>query len=157
MKLILLTQGKSAQVDDEDFEWLSQWKWYYDEGYAVRNSSGGHGRRSLIQMHRVICNPPDKKEVDHIDRCSINNQRSNLRVCTKTENAWNTGSQKNNTSGYKGVCWNKGRWQASIRVNGSRIHLGRFDDVKEAANSYDSAAIKYHGEFARINFPLPGA
>jgi hypothetical protein len=67
--------------------------------------------------------------------------------------------QSNNSSGFKGITWSKGAYHARICVEGKRINLGRFCDAVDAATAYDNAAIKYFGEFARLNFkpgdPLP--
>ncbi len=154
MKRIKLTQRKYASVDDCDFEWLSQWKWLYHNGYAERNSPIVNGRRGVIRMHRLIAETPFGMETDHINRNRLDNQRHNLRICTLGENQCNRGKYSNNTSGYKGVFWHKAscRWRAQIKTDGKIIHLGLFDDVKDAAYAYDRAAKEYHGEFARPNF-----
>src|SRR5688572_4947824 len=104
MKEIPLTQGKVALVDDEDYEWLNRWKWTFQEcksgnGYAVRYS---RGRREY--MHRLVLNAPTGTEIDHVATGdTLNNQRTNLRVCTRAQNLANRNIGKNNTSGYKGV------------------------------------------------------
>ncbi len=87
MKEIPLTQGKVALVDDEDYEYLTQWKWCYNR-YAVR-CIGPKNHRQRIAMHQVILNPPEGLETDHIDRNKLNNQRSNLRAVTRSENMQN--------------------------------------------------------------------
>jgi hypothetical protein len=90
----------------------------------------------------------------HKDGNGLNCQDGNLRVCTSSQNGMNRGKQSDNTSGYKGVTWDKskGKWQASIKVNQKTIFLGRFNNVIEAAKAYDEGAKKYHGAFARLNF-----
>ena len=106
-------------------------------------------------MHRLILDAPDGAQVDHIDHDSLNNQRSNLRLCTCSENQRNRrGRPKNNTSGYIGVAWYRrcGRWGSQIWVNGKDHWLGLFDDPAEAARVRDAAAKRLHGEFATLNF-----
>lgn len=152
MKLIPLTQSKFAQVDDEDFDWLSKWKWCYSHGYAKRVSS--HlGKKKTIYMHKEISLTSGKDETDHRDRNGLNNQRGNLRVCTHSKNLKNMGMHINNTTGFKGVSWDKKnrKWRAVITVNGKYIHIGRFGNSQDAARAYNDAARRFHGEFACLN------
>lgn len=156
MKEIPLTQGKAAIVDDEDFEWLSQWKWSARKDrsiwYAVRWQKGRmNGKRILLLMHREILHPPIGMETDHKDGNGLNNQRSNLRTATNSQNQQNAKHRKG-LSTFKGVSWHVGKWQSQIRVEGKRLHLGRFSSETEAAFAYDQAAKRYFGEFARTNF-----
>jgi len=158
-KAIALTRGKFALVDDEDYDWLMQWKWnYHSDGYATR-MSGGRLNRQKILMHRVIMNAPDNTEVDHINdegqTDGLDNRRRNLRICLHSENQRNRGKQQNNTSGFKGVSYHvRGkRWYAQIQVNSKKIHVGYYDTPEEAARAYDKAAKQYFGEFTWLNFP----
>lgn len=156
MKKIKLTQGKVALVDDADYEWLNQWKWYYENkkngktGYAAR-VDGNH----KIFMHALILGTPVGLKSDHIDLDGLNNQRYNLRICTQAENMRNRGLDKNNKSGYKGVTFDvrSKKWQASLEILGKHISLGCFKDVIDAAKAYDKGAAKYFGKYARLNFP----
>lgn len=153
MKAVSLTKGKVAFVDDEDFEWLSQWKWQYVSKYAMRAFKvNGKVEREL--MHRKIMNTPAGMDTDHKNGNKLDNQRKNLRICTRSENEWNKGKTSRNTSGYMGVNWDmhSRKWKAMIKVHRESIYLGLYQDVVQAAKAYDEAAIKYHGEFAYLNF-----
>lgn len=158
MKLIKLTKNQFAIVDDEDFEYLNQWKWLSSRGYARRSVHiKMDGKKQIcrhIHMHRLIVNAPEGKEVDHIDGNPLNNQKSNLRVCTREENGKNRRLNKNNTSGFKGAIWvdtpgNQKKWKSQIVVNKKAICLGYFSTNEEAGNAYLNASKKYFGEFAR--------
>lgn len=152
MKEIQLSRGKITLVDDDMFEWLNQWKWSCVKGlnteYAARMNN-----RQYIYMHCEILQPPEGMFTDHRDRNGRNNQKNNLRLCTKPQNGINHPKNKNNTSGYKGVYWNKyhQKWAAQIGVNLKIKHLGYFGDIEDAALAYDKAATELFGEFAQTN------
>lgn len=154
MRELALKNGGFTLVDDEDFEYLSQYSWIkHARGYVIRRAN----RTTMIWMHREIKGLPsdDKRMIDHINGNRLDNRRENLRIATKSQNCHNQGIQRTSTSGYKGVTWHSGRrvnkWIAQISLNGRRIYLGCFDDIHVAAHEYNKAAIKYHGEFARLN------
>jgi hypothetical protein len=151
MKLIPLTQGFSAIVDDDKFEFLSQWKWYARKGthtwYAGRCVRVSKTKK-VIYMHRVILNNP-LNEIDHIDSNGLNNQLHNLRVTTKAQNQFNRGLSMTNKSGFRGVYFNKRakKWFARIEVNKKCHWLGSFPTAEEAGKAYDDAARRLHGDF----------
>lgn len=151
-KMIPLTQGKFALVDDEDFEYISKFKWAFNSvGYAVRSEPRPSKR--VILMHRVISNAADKMEVDHRNGNRLDNRRSNLRECSKSQNQQNVQLKANNTTGYKGVSTVKKtkKFRAHITVNQKQIHLGTFEKAEDAARAYNKAAKQYFREFARLN------
>lgn len=155
-KQIPLTQGKVALVDDADFPRLSQHKWQFHKGYAKRTYRV-KGRRYSQQMHREILRCPYGDvsiEVDHIDGNGLNNQKSNLRLATKSQNQFNRPAPRNNTSGYKGVQYVRAarKWRAQITVNGHTVHIGLFNHKEDAAYAYDSFARKHANTFAVTNF-----
>lgn len=158
-KQIPLTQGKVAIVDDADYEWLNQWKWFYGKsssaqgtGYARRWDSSSE-KRVLVNMHRVILNAPENFTVDHCDHNGLNNQRSNLRLATTGENNRNTRSHIDSTSKYKGVhyCNTRHQWVATIGHNRKRKIIGYFETEIAAASAYNQHASRLHGDFAMLN------
>lgn len=152
MKNISLTKGKITIVDDDDYDFLMQWKWYCGNDYAQRNSKGDK-KRKIIYMHRVINKTPDGLETDHINGDYFDNRKENLRSVTQSQNQRNTSSHKESSSKYKGVSLKKGRnkWEVRIKTSGIYKYIGLFEDETTAAKAYNEAAIKYFGEFAKIN------
>lgn len=161
-----LGKGKFALVDDEDFELVSKHKWYFtryaNSSIFIKGSSGKFSRRGKsikFSMHRLIMNAPKGMEIDHIDNNGLNNQKSNLRICTHADNMRNIQKYKKKTSSkYKGVCWGNHdkKWLSYIRYNNKRFNLGHYNNEIEAAKVYDMWANELHGEFAVLNFqPSP--
>ena len=141
-------------IDDEDYDFLSKYSWHCTfQGYVARRHTYTKGKSRIILMHRIIMNCPDEYLIDHKDKNPLNNQKYNLRICTKSQNAMNSKIARNNTSGFRGVKWSEHsqKWQASIRVMGKDIYLGLFKNKKEGALVYNQAAIKYFGEYAYLN------
>ena len=145
--------GNYALVDDDDFEWLNQWKWTAKLGtrtkYAIRSS----GNKEVF-MHRQILGLIDRAIFcDHIDGNGLNNQQQNIRQCTRYENNRNRSSAIGHSSIYKGVSWypRYSKWLASIRHNNKLINLGYFAVENEAAMAYNEASVKYHGAFGKLN------
>lgn len=159
-KLIPLTQGQFAIVDANDYDWLAQYNWAALKDstthsfYAARNKPvEGTKTYQGSRMHREILGlergNPNKG--DHINHDTLDNRRRNLRIATPEESQHNKRRYVNNTSGYKGVALDRGRWRAYINVQGKRESLGGFGSVEEAAAAYNEAALRLHGEFAYLN------
>ncbi len=160
MKKIKLTQGRSTLIDNEDFEFLNQWKWRF-------NSKVGAVHRKYLKkvdgkwlfeewsIHRLLTNCPKEKTVDHKNGNFLDNQKGNLRGCTHAENSLNRKISKRNKSGYKGVLWCNWhkKWRAIIMRKSKAYYIGYFYKKEEAARAYDRMAKELHGEFARLNFP----
>ena len=159
MKRIPLTKGKFALVDDEDYtRIMALGKWHVGtNGYAQKSiyfgrKDGKQIRQNLL-MHRFIMNATDKEHVDHKKGSVRDNRKSNLRLCSQHQNMMNRGLNKNSSTGYKGVynCKTPNKFKAGIQVNGRQMHLGTFSTKRAAAEAYNKAAVKYFGEFARVN------
>lgn len=161
MKEIELTQGYKTLVDDEDYEYLSQWKWCVRSKPDGRNVAvraervpGTKNSKRNFQMHRVITNCPDGMVVDHINGNPLDNRRENLRICTIQQNSMNRKTQTTAKfrSKYKGVCWDKSRnqWCSRVYFNNKPI-VKRHKSEQEAALAYNIKATELFGEFAKLN------
>lgn len=157
MKKIKLNLNKFAFIDSEDFNKVSAYKWYADKSgngfYAVANSKDENGKHKKIRMHQFIFGKKIGFQIDHIDGNGLNNMKSNLRYATHSQNQHNRKKYTNNTSDLKGVFWhkNKKKWYSAIRVSSKLVHLGYFDSKLKAHETYCKAALRFHGDFARIN------
>lgn len=151
VKQIPLTKGLVAIVDDEDYERVSIFKW--NAGHNERRTCYAQRatRDKTIMMHRFILGAQDEQEVDHIDGDGLNNQKSNLRLCSRRENQWHKRGWA--PSGFKGVYPMGKKWRAVITAYGHKHYLGCFDSPVAAARMYDQAARQLHGDFAYLNFP----
>jgi hypothetical protein len=163
MKLYL-SRGEVALVDADMYDYLSQWKWSCYVGvrgqkYAVRRISGTN---KVIKLHHVVTDlagiARNGKLSDHENGDSLDNRSCNLRTGSRTQNNTNRAKRRTAAGEYKGICKVKrtGRWKAEIKIGSTREHLGEWDSPEKAALAYDSAAIVYHGDFARVNFPNIG-
>jgi len=163
MGQIPLSRGYSTIVDDEDEMWLDWKKWFaieeptYKKVYVVRYKQKNKIRQMISMPHKILkrygYKIPIRYTVDHKNSDSLDNRKSNLRICTMAQNNLNKSKRIIRTSKYKGLCHNKrhNRWIAYITLNRKTYHLGYFDDEIEAAKAYNEKAKELHGEFARLN------
>lgn len=167
MKEINLSQGKVAIVDDDDYERLSQFKWCasYDpdvqDYYAMRRAKDDNGTYRSIYMAREILGlgRGDKRHGDHINHCTLDNRKENLRIATASQSAANRRAHRRGSSGFIGVSyfgkWSKtSPWKAQIGKDYGKQHIGLFQTAEDAARAYDKAAKELHGQFACLNFPV---
>lgn len=156
MRQIELTKGLVAMIDDADYERVvAAGSWCASitpkGAYALRGVAKPDGGRTTIRLHNFLTG---WSFVDHINGDGLDNRRSNLRRSDALTNGRNVGPRKGNSSGYKGVCFDKrsGKWRAQITVNRHNHYLGDYADPVDAALAYDAAARRLHGDFARTNF-----
>ncbi len=164
MKQIPLTRGHFALVDDDDYDYLMQWKWHsffndHTNTYYAARRQDEDGKRKTIFMHKILLNSIGRQTfVDHKDHDTLNNQRSNLRLATYSQNSANRKSKNGASSKYLGVYWHKyiGKWYCNIKkegiTGGKQMHIGYFDNEEDAAKAYDEKAKEFHKEFANLNF-----
>lgn len=151
---IPLTQGYEAVIDASDAPLVAGINWcaLVDKRnvYAVYKQGPAGGQRT-VRMHRLLMGEPEGLEVDHRDGNGLNNRRDNLRAATKSQNQQNSRLSSQNTSGFKGVSWNKARrkWESNIVLNQVKTCLGRFATAEEASAAYIEASARLHGEYGR--------
>lgn len=147
MKIIKLINGGDCLVDDEDYERLIDHKWYKYSGYAVRNSSCK--KKKTVQMHSVIIKKEPWQDIDHIDRNRLNNQKSNLRLCSRSQNNHNSTVRKNNKStGVKNVTKSRhGNFVVCLWYKGNYHYGGIFKNLSEAADAANALGERVVGEF----------
>ena len=160
-RLIPMAQPKYAKVDPCDYERLRKFEWlarkgknsFYARGLVVSSKTG---KEKMVYMHQVLIKVPDGMVTDHINHDGMDNRSANLRAATRAQNMRNRKKFSNSTgSKYKGIYFRKKsrKWEASITFKKKLIHLGCYRSEIEAAKAYDRAAMKYHAEFACLNFP----
>ena len=156
---IYLSEGEWTIVEPEDYYRFRDFRWCVSGNgtsyYAVRNAKTGPFLTKTVSLHREIMNFPDGLIVDHRNGDSLDNRRENLRIATQSQNMQNRRKKANASSRFIGVCFKKREclWVAQMKYKKERLWLGRFDNEIDAAKAYDTAAKKYYGEFAKLNFP----
>jgi hypothetical protein len=160
---IYLDEGLWTIVDSPDYYRFGCFKWYLAAShkgkfYALRGARVGSEETKIVRLSREIMQAPKGILVDHRNGDSLDNRRENLRLATRCQNMQNAKKRKNKaatSSQFTGVYFDKCRslWAYILRANGKVVATGRFPTEIEAARARDAAAIKYHGEFARLNFP----
>lgn len=153
MKRVPLTRGYVALVDDSDFETVMFHRpWYVMVKRKTTYAARGGGRNPIVYMHTMLLGlPPNNRqvEIDHRDGNGLNNQRSNIRFASRSQNRMNTSRRIDNTSGVKGVTQRGQKWIAQIQYKKQNHYLGIFSSKVVAALAYKHAAEKLHKEFAR--------
>lgn len=151
---IKISDGSYVLIDEDDYERVGKWKWSANgNGYAVRNERYAPKKYRKQYLHRFIIGAKKGQIVDHINGNTLDNRKSNLRICDLKGNARNSRGKGGRYSKYKGVTLDKvsRKWVAQIGVDGKNINLGQFETELEAAKTYNEAALKLHGDFAYIN------
>jgi hypothetical protein len=157
---IPLTQGRVALIDPEDWPLVRRYTWHakLENGglwYAATTIRVG-GQKRTLKMHDVILGVRPGEMADHIEPGeTLDNRRSNLRVCSNAQNQQNTDS-RGGSSQFKGVSWSarKKKWLVQFRCHGQYHFVGYFADEEAAARAYDQAIAPLAGDFARLNFPM---
>lgn len=140
--------NKEFYFDKDNFDKIKNYAWRENKnGYIVTSNYS-----SVVYLHRLIMQDfitNDDEEIDHINHNKNDNRRENLRICTHQQNNCNKKLPKHNTSGIRGVHWDKryNKWRARISVNGKDIYLGLFDNIKDAEKIRKQAEIKYYKEY----------
>lgn len=144
--------GQYAIIDTEDWERVSKYKWYNARKYAARGENR-NGKVKIYYLHHMIAGYQPGVRVDHINRNTLDNRKSNLRLCTIAQNTRNSEARINNTSGFKGVSYDKkqNKWTAQIGYNYKKIRIGRYKTALEAAKAYNKKAKELFGDFAYLN------
>lgn len=153
-RLLPLTKGYFALVDEDDFKRLSIYKWSVEiiHNYIrAERQIWKNGKNRKVFLSREIMNAPDGRYVDHINGDTLDNRKCNLRLCSMAENNRNVGLRTTNTSGYKGVVKSGNGFKVQIRVNSEQKYLGYFKSKTLAAMVYNLAALWYHKKFAQLN------
>ena len=148
---VTVADGRSFVIDEQDFPVIAKRSWHITaQGYVATDID-----RKLVKLHNMLLNPAGTELVDHINRNKLDNRRENLRKCTKQQNCFNQSLRCTNSSGFKGVVFDKRRnvYYSRIMHNGITHHLGTFktDDIVSAAKAYNQKALELFGEYAFLN------
>jgi hypothetical protein len=148
-KKVPVGRGNFAIVDDEDFDLMSRYVW---QAAASGSGSGLVYAVTKLRMHRLVVNAPPGFMVDHINGDSLDNRKSNLRICTNAENQQNTPG-RGGSSRYKGVSFNTKRqkWYGTFLYNGEYFYCGAFDNEEDCARAVDKKRREVCGNFASLN------
>lgn len=141
----LMCGDKKVLLDADDLDKVTKYQWSIgSHGYVT----SGAGSKQIL-MHRLIANVEDAaKVIDHINKNKLDNRKSNLRICSPSENSMNKGVQNNNKLGFKGVTKTaEGNYQAIITFNSKPMYLGRYATPELAFKSYELVASSLFGEF----------
>ena len=155
MKRIQLTRELETIVDDQDFDVLVQYAWYAHlmrpSFYAARGVGG-----TILLMHRFLLNAKPGEVVDHLNRNSLDNRRTNIRIATRSINCHNRVKEFVNKTGFRGVskACEPNKWVAWIRKDRKSHYLGYFASPELAAHAYDVAALSIYGEHAVTNYQM---
>lgn len=159
MREIELTQNKYTTVDNEHYDWLSQYSWHIKQAknrsdYAKFTTPRKDGKQKTIHMHQILLWCPQGYEIDHINGNGLDNRMENLRIVTRLQNSMNQHKKKIGKSKYKGITYDtrSNSWQARIGKNNQRFNIGTFKKEEDAAQAYDNKAKELFGEFACLNF-----
>ena len=153
---LLTKKGEKFYIDEADYALVCQYVWYLSARGYITTTLQRNGRKNPCQLnlHRLLIPTDGSVDIDHINGNKLDNRRSNLRVCTHWENSCNQRKRCTNTTGFTGVSYLKcaKKYESYIWSHCKKIHLGLFDNPIQAAKVRDQAALKYHGEFAHLNF-----
>lgn len=151
--VVKCSDGAAFEISLEDLPTVKKYQWWVDKQGYVKTKVNNRG--ALLSRLLLGINGQGRSVfVDHISGDTLDNRRSNLRVCKPAENIRNRKLNSNNQTGYKGVSYHQRlkKYRSDIRAGGGRtIYLGVYETPEEAAAAYDQAASFYHGEFARTN------
>ena len=156
--IVELSQGQVTFVDIEDlpiiaeYQWSASWNPDRKSYYATANIRLPSGKKTSIRLNRLVMNAKHPFVVDHINTLTLDNRKSNLRICTKSENAMNRGKQSNNTTGHKGICFSKSRnkYVVNIKKDGKSKYIGGYENYDDAVIAHELALEKMHGDFSRL-------
>lgn len=158
-KIFITNQGYEILIDDEDFNFIQSLSFskHPNKDHFTISTPPYRGKK----LHRIIAERAGidcSDQIDHEEGNGFDLRREKLRPASNGQNRANSKLNENNTSGYRGVHWKKGKygvgcWYAQINFEGKKIYLGRFHTKEEAAKAYDNAALRMFGSFAVLNFP----